>query len=450
MSAKEINFDGLVGPTHNYAGLSRGNLASQKNVHAWSNPKAAARQGLAKMMALHEMGVPQAVLPPQERPAMHVLRQLGFEGSDEQVLRSASDEAPELLAACSSASAMWTANAATVAPSADTADGKVHFTPANLRTQLHRSIETPGTARVLRAIFAEPGRFVHHAALPCTDAFGDEGAANHSRLCQEHGAPGLQLFVFGRHGNGAGARAPRRYPARQTMEASLAVSRLHRLDPAHVIFAQQAPEVIDLGAFHSDLLAVANQNILFFHERAFADGAELKRELYSKMGPEHLHLIEVRQDEISVEQALRAYLFNSQLVALPSGGMALIVPIECQESPSVWSYLRELVAGDAPIERIHVVDVRQSMRNGGGPACLRLRVVLDEDELSQIKHSILFDGPLFRRLQAWVDRHYRDELSDAELADPKLLQESRTALDELSQILELGSIYPFQLETQSP
>ena len=51
-TAREFNFDGLVGPSHNYAGLSFGNVASFSNVKSASNPKQAALQGLAKMRAL--------------------------------------------------------------------------------------------------------------------------------------------------------------------------------------------------------------------------------------------------------------------------------------------------------------------------------------------------------------------------------------------------------------
>ncbi len=187
--AVEVNFDGIVGPTHNYAGLSPGNLASQKHINQPSNPRQAALQGLAKMKMLADMGIPQAVLPPHEPPDMNALRRAGFSGSDAQVLEKAAKEKPQLLAACSSASAMWTANAATVSPSADSADGRVHFTPANLFTLFHRSIEAQTTAQILRAIFADPSVFVHHPPLPSSSDYADEGAANHMRLSASYGQP---------------------------------------------------------------------------------------------------------------------------------------------------------------------------------------------------------------------------------------------------------------------
>ncbi|MBV8781268.1 MAG: N-succinylarginine dihydrolase, partial [Phycisphaerae bacterium] len=134
---REYNFDGIVGPTHNYAGLSPGNLASARNKQSVSNPRAAALEGLAKMRLLHDLGVPQAVLPPQERPHVATLHALGFNGSDHQVIKRAFAVDPTLVAACTSASAMWAANAATVSPSADTADHRIHFTAANLCGLLH-------------------------------------------------------------------------------------------------------------------------------------------------------------------------------------------------------------------------------------------------------------------------------------------------------------------------
>ena len=137
----EVNFDGIVGPTHNYAGLAVGNLAATGNAGAVSNPRAAALQGLSKMRVLSDMGFAQGVLPPHERPSMRTLRSLGFSGTDEKILADVAQH-PRLLQAAASGAAMWVANAGTVSPSPDTPDGRVHFTPANLASQLHRSIET--------------------------------------------------------------------------------------------------------------------------------------------------------------------------------------------------------------------------------------------------------------------------------------------------------------------
>lgn len=443
MNAFEVNFDGIVGPTHNYGGLARGNRASQRNIRATSNPKAAAKQGLRKMKLLHDLGVPQAVLPPQDRPAVDVLRLLGFEGSDHEVIRRAGRQSPRLLTACTSASSMWAANAATVCPSADSQDGKVHFTPANLRAHFHRQIEVGTTARVLQRIFDDPEIFVHHAPLPAADLFGDEGAANHSRLCAQYAEPGVQLFVFGRRASPTGALHPSSHPARQTLEASQAVSRLHGVPSARLVFAQQQPSAIEAGVFHNDVISVGNQNVFLFHRDAFVDPERIKSELRAKAGFE-LHLIEVTPKDVPIEEAIRSYLFNSQLVSLPSGPMALIVPAECRASARIWRYLEELVDRDPFIGRLEVSDVRQSMDNGGGPACLRLRVVLTNEEMSRIHRPVCFDDGLFERLDAWVGRHYRDVLEEPDLQDPRLLDESRAALDELTEILDLGALYDFQ------
>ena len=141
---------------------------------------------------------------------------------------------------------------------------------------------------------------------------------------------------------------------------------------------------------------------------------------------------------------MASYLFNSQLVTLPSGKMALVVPQECTGSMPIWACLQKLVENHDVLERIEVVDLRQSMKNGGGPACLRLRIVLTQDEIASINGLAVLDDDLFRRLNAWVDQHYRDQLHEADLGDPCLLEESRAALDELTQILGLGSVYSFQ------
>ena len=442
--AQEINFDGLVGPTHNFAGLSHGNVASLKNAQSVASPKTAALQGLAKIKALKDMGLPQAVLAPMERPAIWVLRSLGFTGTDAEVLSKVAKQAPELLVNTSSASSMWTANACTTSPSADTHDGKVHFTPANLSNKFHRSIEHPTTGAILKAIFSDEEVFVHHPALPSLDHFGDEGAANHTRFCHGYGNKGLEFFVFGKYAFDSSKPAPRRFPARQTYEACQAIARLHGLDETYTVIAQQNPDVIDAGVFHNDVIAVGNGNVLFCHEQAFLDKASVYETLQNKMPGGDLQIIEVPEQSVSVSDAVSSYLFNSQLVNHPDGGMMLICPGECESNKAVASYLDELVSSDNAIKKVHIYDVRESMRNGGGPACLRQRVVLTDDQIAKANQKVFMTDELYATLTDWVERHYRDRLIADDLADPQLLIESRTALDELTQILGLGSVYPFQ------
>jgi succinylarginine dihydrolase len=448
MKSCEVNFDGLVGPTHNYGGLSYGNVASQSNSQQTSNPREAALQGLAKMKALMDMGFTQGVLAPQERPDVAGLRKLGFSGSDAEVIAKVAKQDMPLLVASCSASSMWVANAATVSPSADTADGRVHFTAANLNCKYHRSIEHPTTSRVLQAMFADPQHFAHHAALPAVAQFGDEGAANHTRFCRDYGDAGVEFFVFGRSAFDTRYPAPQKYPARQTLEASQAVARLHGLSAEGVVYGQQNPAVIDQGVFHNDVIAVGNGEVLFYHEDAFLNTESLVAELHDKLSRRggRLQAICVPRAEVAVEDAVRSYLFNSQLLARGDGSMLLIVPEECRANERVWNYLQRLIADESPIGEVKVFDLKQSMQNGGGPACLRLRVALKDNELSAVNPGVIMTAPLYESLTQWVDRHYRDRMGENDLADPQLLLECRTALDELTQILKLGAVYPFQLD----
>ncbi|GGY98103.1 N-succinylarginine dihydrolase [Pseudoduganella plicata] len=442
-TAREFNFDGLVGPSHNYAGLSFGNVASFSNVKSASNPKQAALQGLAKMRALAARGFAQAVLPPQDRPNFRLLRSLGFTGSDADVLARAFKESPVILACAYSASPMWTANAATVSPSRDTSDGRVHFTPANLNNKLHRALEHVQTSRALKAIFADEKHFAVHDTLPSTPAFGDEGAANHTRLCAQHGLDAVEMFVYGRVEFDPNAPAPKRYPARQTLEASQAVARLHGLAEARTVYIQQNPEVIDQGVFHNDVIAVGNANVLFYHEQAFADEQGALFGLRQAMAgvDAELHAIRVETGMVSVQDAVHSYLFNSQLLSKPDGRMALVIPQECQENAAVGRYLEGLVASGGPVDELIHFDLRQSMRNGGGPACLRLRVALTDEEARAMHQGVIMTEALYHTLVAWVERHYRDKLEPQDLADPALAVEVHTALDELARILGMPGLY---------
>lgn len=436
---REHQFDGLSGPTHHYAGLSPGNLASQTHAGEVSNPRAAALEGLRKMRRVSELGVAQAVLPPQPRPSFRLLRQLGFTGRDEQVLSRALAEAPELLHAASSASSMWAANAATVIPGCDTADGKTHFVPANLVSLLHRSIEAESTERVLRRIFASSAHFVVHPPLPACEALADEGAANHTRLATSQGV--LHLFGWGREKHAGDG--PRRFPARQARAASLSVARACQLKTASPLLWRQDPAGIDAGAFHTDVLAVGNGSLLLLHERAFVDPAGLLAELKARLGDE-LRAIVATEAELPLADAVAAYPFNSQLLTLPSGEMHLVAPREAQENEAACRFLERVMAEDPRVSGIDYLDVNGSMRNGGGPACLRLRVPLEDREHEALAAGVLFDAELEQKLARIVERRYRDRLRLEDIADPELVREAQTALDELTEALGLGAVFDFQ------
>jgi succinylarginine dihydrolase len=415
VTIREINFDGIVGPSHNYAGLSLGNLASTRNAGAVSLPRAAALEGIAKMRANLALGLVQGIFLPHPRPDRGWLAELGttVEGAD-----------PILAANALSASAMWAANAATVSPAPDTADGRCHLTAANLRTMPHRSHEWPATLAQLRLAFAGPA-FAVHAPVP--PAFGDEGAANHMRLSGTHGEPGVEIFVYGVSGGS--------FPARQHIEASKAIARRHRLGPDRTIFAEQSEAAIAAGAFHNDVVAVANERVLFAHEQAFAD----KDALVSACGRRvpGFEYVEVAADEVSLEDAIRSYLFNAQLVTPPDGQPTLIVPSEARDTPTVWRWIERHVAGNGPLRRVEVVDVRQSMANGGGPACLRLRVVADP---ATVDPRFMVDEAKLDRVAKVVAREWPEQIHIEELQQPPLIADIERARAALLETLDLGEL----------
>lgn len=445
MTTIEVNFDGLIGPTHNYSGLAQGNLASSRNAQLTSSPKQAAFQGLEKMRTLIKLGYQQGFLLPQQRPDTNVLRGLGFTGSDTDVISQVAQTAPELLPMVYSASSMWAANAATVTPSRDSNDGKLHFTPANLLTSAHRATEHTQTERCLRTVFANAEHFAVHSALPSINRFADEGAANHTRLSNSYSDTGVGLFVYGRDRDTDLSQL--QFPARQTLEASQALARQHQLPAERAVYLQQSNTAINAGAFHNDVVAVGNGPALLYHEQAFTEASQ--QAAFSRLREQlDFKPIAVPASKVSLDDAITSYLFNSQLLAMPNGDvseMRLIAPTECEENAAVAAYLKELTQDlSQPIRHVEFVDVRQSMSNGGGPACLRLRVCLTEQERNALDPRFLLDDAKIDQLQQWVNEHYREELAPADLADPQLLIESYQALDALTQLLELGSYYDFQ------
>lgn len=416
MALVEINFDGIIGPSHNYAGLSPGNLASANNAGAVSQPRAAALQGIEKMRANLRVGLAQGFFMPLDRPNKAWLAGLATDMASAE---------PHIRAAAFSASAMWAANAATVSPAPDTEDGRCHLSAANLLTMAHRSHEWHGTLEQLRLAFADEQYFVVHAPVP--PPFGDEGAANFMRLCPSHGEAGLEVFVYGKSGGP--------FPARQHIEASKAIARAHQLDPNRTLFVQQAEAAIAAGAFHNDVVAVANERVLFTHEQAFEEPEATYDAIRAKM-PE-VEIIIVPANRVSLADAIQSYLFNAQLVTLPNGGMALILPTEAQANGNVWSWLKEMIAGNGPIRKLIPVDVRQSMANGGGPACLRLRVVAEPATVDQ---RFIADEAKLGRIAEVVASHWPQEIAPDQLGDPALVAQVKKARMALLEACDLGEL----------
>ena len=414
MPLTEINFDGLIGPSHNYAGLSLGNLAATRHAGQTSSPRAAALQGLAKMRANMEAGLAQGFLLPLPRPNEALLEALAVDETADDALG----------AAAWSASSMWTANAATVSPAPDTADGRCHLTPANLVTMIHRAQEWPDTAAQLAIAFADDAHFALHPPVPPT--FGDEGAANHMRFCERHGEPGVEVFVYGRPGG--------RFPARQHEQASRAVARLHGLDPERTVFIEQNPAAIEAGAFHNDVVAVANEQLLFAHAEAFADRQAAYDAIRAAFPT--LQVVEVPAEAVSLDEAIATYLFNSQLVTLPDGSMELVAPTEA-DTPAVRAWMGSAVGGNHPIARVRFVDVRQSMSNGGGPACLRLRVVADP---ATVDPRFLLDEAKAVRIAKVIDEHWPEHIAPQDIGDPALAAAVRDARLALLAALDLSEL----------
>lgn len=411
----EINFDGIIGPTHNYAGLSAGNIASAKNAGQIAQPRAAALQGVEKMRRNLALGLKQGFFTPLDRPNMAWLASLGTDVDRADA---------HLRAQAFSASAMWAANAATVSPAADCADGKCHLTVANLLTMPHRSHEWAGTLRQLQCAFSHSS-FAVHGPIPAP--FGDEGAANHMRLCAGHGSAGVEIFVYGVMAG--------RFPARQSIEASKAIARNHHLDPTKALLIRQSDEAIAAGAFHNDVVAVANEHVLFTHERAFQNPTLAYQKIRDAFP--QVEIIEVPAAEVSLADAIKSYLFNAQLVSLPEGGMGLILPTEAQENRAVWAWLGRHVQQQGPIKRLLPVDVRQSMANGGGPACLRLRVVADP---ATIDPRFMADETRLDRIAQVIAVHWPEEIAPDDLASPSLGSQVRSARLALLDALDLENL----------
>jgi len=210
---------------------------------------------------------------------------------------------------------------------------------------------------------------------------------------------------------------------------------LHGLLPERTVFVEQNPVAIDAGAFHNDVLAVANEGVVFAHELAFADrqGAyDAIRQAFPA-----LQVLEVPDSAVSLAEAIKTYLFNAQLLSTGEDGMTLIVPEECRKSASVWSWCEQMVAGNGPIRHVIPVNLRQSMANGGGPACLRLRVVADP---RTVDPRFLLDEATAELLESIIAANWPEQIDPADLGSEALARSVTMARKALLMALDLGEL----------
>ncbi len=439
---KEVIFIGIPGPTYNFSGLAYGNVAESKYEGSVSQPKLAAIQSLKLAAAILERDITVGILPPLHRPDLALLKHIGYEGAPEKMIETAGEDNYRLLANICASSNMWIANSATIAPSVDTNDGKVHITPANLQYNFHRTLEAKPTYGILKQVFADAKYFTVHPPLPSHRVFGDEGAANHTRLAPTHDSQGMHIFVYGKRGfRTEQAPVPKTYPARHTLAASEAVSRKHKLAEQHTLFLQQHPDAIDAGVFHNDVIAVGNEHVFFCHENAYLHGSNdigaIQSRYHDRYGKE-LTLITASSEDVSYQEAVETYLFNSQIITRADGSMSLLAPEEVKHCKATAAIVKRVQADpNNPIDEVVYFDLKESMHNGGGPACLRLRVLLNEDQLASVRASsnVIVNKDALSKLEAWVEENYPDKVEPDNLADPNLYKLSKQAISKLEPLL---------------
>jgi succinylarginine dihydrolase len=432
MIYQEVNFNGIPGPTHLFAGLGMGNIASMSNEGQLSHPQKAALQSLEKIKFLARLGSVEAIIPPHRRPYLDILNFYGYSGTPQERIVQAYALDPKVFKAIFSSSSMWTANSATVTPSLDSLDKKVHITPANLKTNFHRSFESQVNYRIIRKIF-KSGHFSIHA--PLNTSYPDEGGANHVRLAPRHGSRGVELFVYGEQPSPDNENL--KFPSRQSHLASQQLIDLHQVNS--YVLACQSASAINAGVFHNDVISTGNENVFLYHESSFLNTSKLIDELkkkYNAISNDELICIEINSTDLSLDDAVKSYLFNSQIVSLEAPyRMVLVAPMESKTNPDAKKIIDRIIADPKnPISEVHFFDLNESMKNGGGPACLRLRVLLSEQERESCDQKFFFNDELFERLGNWIMDYYPVNLRIETLLQPSFYEKTTKSFDELELI----------------
>ena len=423
----EYNLDSMIGPTHHFGGLSKGNLASMAHQFQMSSPKKAALEGLEKMRLAHEIGQNQLWFPPQRRPIFDAM--INGAGSDIDKVRWAFDNNPELLSQLFSSSAMWMANNATVSGSADSSDGLVHVIPANLSTLAHRRVEVAQNLILLNYAFFTKQFKVHP---PLSHRFRDEGAANHMQFSTDGHSKSLHLFVYNRSKSGDEDKyLP--FPLRQSYEASRSLAKAMNIPETQTLICRQLATSVQKGVFHHDVVGMSHQDVLIIHELALEDQdhtLQLLQTMSQNILKKKLTIIQVSSEQLSLKEALDTYFFNSQFIKDQDGNVHLICAQQCNNHPKVSLLVDDLIAQKV-IEKVHYISLSESMMNGGGPACLRLRLPLTSKEFSNIPNCFKFSDEKYQEMVHFVHQFYPNQVRLADFIQINFLKKMNQLFDGL-------------------
>ena len=393
--------DTIIGPTYHYGGLALGNTHSLDHKHVVANPKKAALQGLSKMKLLRDHGISQYVLPAYVRDYKGLVQ--GYynnQGDFEDNLKRLYDENLDIFSSFFSASSAWLANAWTMTPSIDSSDGRYHVSPASLNACFHRQLDVKQTIAILTNRLCSKTYITCHHPSP----FFDEGAANMIRLSA--GGKGLYLFV-------SGSSDTKRFKSRHDKRSWQRLVSQHQLDPDYVIYLTQHPDAIDAGVFHNDVISFGVDDLLVVHENAFVDQPNycdtILERYFSCFGTD-LTLIQIPDSILPLKDAVNSYFFNSQLVRKDDNRYLLLVPSRCKGLP-VMDYFVSIVAKkwESQLE-IMVCDVEESIKNGGGPACLRNSMDVYDDPKLIFDDRYLFTLEKYDDFVRLVNQYYPSSL----------------------------------------
>ena len=367
---KQVFIDCMPGPTNHFGGHAFGNMASMTAKGQHSNPKKAALEWIEKINKLKKIGAYQLILPPHRRPLAHYLKH------------------PQLNEL--SSGFIWMANAGHFIPNSDTSKRYHQFIPANMNATYHRKYEHMFNTYWIKQILKN---IPHQLHGPLSS--DDEGAANTVRLWNKD--IGIHVAVYG-HKN-------THFPSRQNEDS---IKELQEKTNILTLFKlQQKSIAIDHGVFHNDVICFGFKNTLFCHEHAFENQNEklnnLKKIFHQKTN-ENLTIIEIKESELTLDECISTYLFNSQVI-IQKNNIILLCPSTVKRNNKSLSITNQWQQ-KGYFSDVQYIDIKSSLMNGGGPACLRLCMYLNGNEIKKIPKQFWASENKIKELTKFINTEY--------------------------------------------